>query len=220
MIKKLVSILMISMISFVACKKEDVIDPVKHFGNGFLTHFQKIRMFTRNGEVMNDSVVQQFANDYKLYFFKSSDSLTYDCYQKYDMVNDDSLDNVSSRCGSHLKRTSIDIYDKFSEGLNLSVRNDTNDFAYHIVKYKGLKTTTSSTGVQSSIFEYSAIAKKKEDTLFIPIMKYITLTRYPWGLIFSSSYMNNVFSIDGINKLRSDDTLVLQSFDWGLRRIR
>jgi hypothetical protein len=55
--------------------------------------------------------------------------------------------------------------------------------------------------------------KKVNDTLFMPIIKYMTISTSPGIVRFVSSKLSNVFSAEGVSHLAANDTLVIQSFD-------
>ncbi len=204
-----------------ACKKDKTpVDTKQYFENSALTHFQNFRIFTRNGEINNTSMAQTYASEFSFYFFNTSSSFTDPIFQKFISINDDSIINASSNIQIQAARKSIDIYDKFSGNFTELV-NDTNALNLNIIKYKVLERKISSSGttyyeIQKPVY----FAKKINDTLFFPIVRYIIISRRPFITTFSADKFNNVFSSEGIVKLSQYDTLLVQSFDLAMNKIK
>jgi hypothetical protein len=64
------------------------------------------------------------------------------------------------------------------------------------------------------------VLKRIEDTLFFPMMRYVITSLRDYTFSFTADKLNNVFSPAGAAKLKEYDTLLIQSFDLGLRRKR
>ncbi len=204
-----------------ACKKDETpVDTKQYFENAFLTHFENFRIFTKNGEINNSVTAQNYGAEFSSYFFNNTSNFTDPDFKKFAFVNDDSIINVSSNTQIGTKRKNIDTYDRFSGNFTELV-NDTNVLSLNIIKYKVLERKTSSSGITYyEIQKPVYFVKKNVDTLFFPIVRYITISRRPFITFFSAEKFNNVFSPDGINKLNQYDTLVVQSFALAMKRIK
>jgi hypothetical protein len=204
-----------------ACKKNDgPVDTRQYFENAALTHFENFRIFTKSGEINNSVLAQNYANEFIGYFYNSTSRYTDPTFQKFIVVNEDSIINSSSSIQIGITRKNIDTYDKFS-GSSTDLVNDTNALNLNIIKYKVLDRKITSSGITYyEIQKPTYIAKKRNDSLFFPIIRYITISRRPFSTTFSADKINNMFSTDGLSKLSQYDTLLIQSFDLAMKKIK
>jgi hypothetical protein len=207
----------------VSCKKDDAPPPANappHFVNTRLTHFSNYRLFTQTGEINNSPLIQGYASEFSNYFFKPADRFHDPNYQEIVYINDDSIINLTPGRAFDGKRTNTDVYDKYTTGL-LAIQNDTSAVALYIGKYKTYQRQVTPSGyvyfdVESPVY----FLKKQQDTLFVPIMRYIIFYRKNGIVSFGADTYNNVFSPAGVNKLGPNDTLLVQSFDAVLEKKR
>lgn len=202
-----------------SCKKNKIyIDKNQYFENAFLTNFENIRIYTKNGQINNPTLAQKYAAEFSDYFFKNSSSFIDAEFQKFIFVNEDSIINISSNPHLETKRKNIDTYDRYI-GNRSELVNDTNTLNLYIIKYKILDKGMSSTGyTYYEIQKPTYFIKKKDDTLFFPIVSYILISRRPFITKLFSDKFNNVFSEEGVSKLNESDTLVVQSFDLAFKK--
>ena len=212
----------IFLLTLAACSKENS-SPItttkyNYFQKEGLTNFTSFRLFTKNGEVNDAALVQQYQDEFSNYFFTPSSSFNDNEFSKFAMVQEDSFINVGITPVAELKRASIDVYDKFIS-RNYQIENDTNNLILHISKYKMYEARTTSLGDTYFAVESPAyIFKKLNDQLNFPIVRFIVVSRSN-TFSFGSSRFNNVFSAAGLHKLGPNDTLLLQSFDLVMKKV-
>jgi hypothetical protein len=189
------------------------------FVNNGLTHFAPVRLFTHGGEVLNPVLAQAYRNEFSLYFFDPGDDFNDSYYQKFDYINDDSIQYITPGRVFGAKRTAKDTYDRFSTRYT-DIINDTSSLEFYMVQYKTLhrRDVPPSPNSPNGFVYYEAdnpvyFLKKVKDTFFMPIIKYATISRTPGIISFASSKFNNVFSADGVDHLGVNDTLIVQTFD-------
>ena len=205
------------LLLIVSCKKDDAPSTATsvppHFINTRLTHFSDYRLFTQTGEVNNNTLARFYAGEFSNYFYGSTDRFRDPDYQEMVYISDDSIINLTPGRAFNGKRTNTDVYDKYTTGL-FAIQNDTNAVSLYIVKYKTYQRQQTSLGyVYYDVESPAYILKKQQDTLFVPIMRYIIFYRKNGTVSFGATTQNNVFSPAGVNKLGPNDTLLVQSFD-------
>src|SRR6187431_182443 len=81
------------------CSEKDVyVYPVKYykeFNSSFLTHFKSFRLFTRNGEIQDPSIVAAYATQYDQFFYYPGATFSDPEYRSFSLVNEDSIINTS-----------------------------------------------------------------------------------------------------------------------------
>ena len=201
-------------------EKEVYVYPVKYykeFNDPFLTHFKSLRLFTRNGEIQDPSLVDKYAREYDDFFYYPGAKFSDPEYKSFSLVNEDSIINTSRPPAAECKRTGFGLYDIYSSRYQIPV-NDTNALFLHLGQYKMHELATTALGYTYAELQSPAyVVKKLKDTLFFPMIRYIVTSLRDNTYSFASERMNNVFSIAGIGKLKEYDTLLVQSFDLGLR---
>ncbi|HEY0750931.1 MAG TPA: hypothetical protein VGD26_07240, partial [Chitinophagaceae bacterium] len=105
----------IFLLTLAACSKENT-SPItttkySYFQKEGLTNFTGFRLFTKNGEVNDAALVQQYQDEFSNYFFTPSSSFNDIEFSRFAMVQEDSFMNVSITPVAELKRASIDVYD-------------------------------------------------------------------------------------------------------------
>jgi hypothetical protein len=205
------------------CKKAGVYKiPEKNFqvyDNYFLTHFAGYRLFTTQGEINDPSMVQDYATRFNQFFYNPSALFSFTQYKSFSMVSEDSILATGIVPLGELKRTSTGTYDIFSDDRLVPV-NDTNALFLHIGQYR-LHEVVNFPGSSYRYAELQSpayVLKKVNDTLFLPMIRYIVVSQRDNTFSFASDLLNNVFDPAGAAKLKPYDTLLLQSFDLGLRR--
>ena len=210
------------LLTLIACSKENS-NPItstkyNYFHKEALTSFTNFRLFTKNGEVNDAALVQQYQDEFSNYFFTPSSSFNDIEFTRFAMVQEDSFMNVGITPVAELKRASVDVYDKFIS-RNYQIENDTNNLILHISKYKMYEARTTSLGDTYFAVESPAyIFKKLNDHLNFPMVRFIIVSRGN-SFSFGSGGFNNVFSAAGLNKLGNNDTLLLQSFDLVMKKV-
>jgi hypothetical protein len=219
--KQMIISIVAGIILLLGCKKDKTpVDTKLYFENSFLTHFESFKVFTKNGQINNAALAQNYSNEFSTYFFNTTSSYADPVFQKFEVVDEDSIINISSNIAIGAKRKNTDTYDRFVSNFTELV-NDTNALNMHIIQYKVLERKITSSGlVYYEIQKPVYFAKKINDTLFFPIVRYITISRRPFITTFSTGKINNVFSTDGLAKLDQYDTLVVQSFDLAMKRVK
>lgn len=203
------------------CSKKDVyVYPVKYykeFNSSFLTNFKSFRLFTRDGEIQDLSLVAAYAKEYDQFFYYPGATFSDPEYRSFSLVNEDSIINTSRAPAAECKRTGFGTYDTYTSRYLVPV-NDTNALFLHIGQYRMYEMATTPLGYRYAEYQSPAyVAKRVQDTLFFPMMRYIVTSLRDHTFSFASDKLNNVFSIAGIVKLKEYDTLLVQSFDLGLR---
>ncbi len=218
-------LILFSLIWFAGCKKAEVYkSPEKNFqvyDDYFLTQFAGYRLFTTNGEINDPSMVQDYATRFNQFFYHPSAVFSFTQYKSFSMVNEDSILATGIVPLGELKRTSVATYDIFSSNRLVPV-NDTNALFLHIGRYR-LHEVVNFPGSSYRYAELQSpayVLKKVNDTLFLPMIRYIITSRRDNTVSFASDLLNNVFEPAGAAKLKSYDTLLLQSFVLGLRRTK
>ncbi len=205
-------------------KKEDYIYPTKNFqvfNNYFLTHFAGYRLYTSTGEINDPSVVRDYATRFSRFFYHPAAAFSFPQYKSFSLVNEDSLVATGIVPAGELRRTSTGTYDIFTSNRLVPV-NDTNALFLHIGQYR-LHEVVTFPGSGHRYVELQSpayILKKVQDTLFLPMIRYIVTSQRDNTFSFSSDLLNNVFDPAGAARLKPYDTLLLQSFDLGLGRTR
>jgi hypothetical protein len=205
------------------CHKEDnqlsLATENNYFVNNGLSHFTPVRLFTHGGEVIDTGFAQVYRNEFPQYFFAPGDPFMDSYYQKIIFINNDSILYVTPGKVFNAKRTAKDTYDRFSTPYS-DIVNDTTSLDYYIGQYKILhrKEIPPSSNNPNGIVYYEAdnpvyFLKKVKDTFFMPIIKYATISRIPGTVSFASNKLNNVFSVEVVDHLGVNDTLLVQSFD-------
>lgn len=202
-------------------KKDNYVYPVKYYEeyeNSFLTHFKNYRLFTRDGEIHDAALIAAYAGKYDQFFYVPGASFSDPEYSTFSLLNEDSIFNTSRSPLAELKRTAHGDYDIYSTKYTIPV-NDTNALFLHLGQYKMHELATTPLGYTYAELKSPAyVVKKVKDTLFFPMMRYIITSLRDYTFSFSSDKLNNVFSPAGAAKLKLYDTLLVQSFDLGLRR--
>ena len=219
--KKIVHPALLALIILTACntKKERPLPPPdNHFINTRLTHFSGPRLFTHSGEITDQGIVQACFTQFNNYFFNPAAKFNNANYQEVQFINEDSLLYYTSTFVYATKRTATGNYDKFSTPY-FSITDDTNALDLHIAQYKTYHPVQAPGGWVFYEVENPVIfLKKVQDTIFVPIVRYITFYRKDYVVSFASNDFNNVFSPEGINKLGVNDTLLVQGFDVAMER--
>ncbi len=218
-------LLFLVLFAHAACSKKDVnVYPTKNFqvfDNYFLTHFTGYRLYTSTGEINDLSVVQDYATRFSQFFYHPAAAFFFPQYKSFSLHTEDSLLATGIVPAGELKRTHTGTYDIFSSTRLVPV-NDTNALFLHIGQYR-LHEVVNFPGSAYRYVELQSPAyaiKKLQDTLFLPMIRYIVTSQRDNTFSFSSDLLNNVFDPAGAAMLKPYDTLLLQSFDLGLRRTR
>lgn len=206
-----------------ACSKHDTVPhtPAQHpqYQNSHLAHFGAYRLYTASGEVTVPGLAQQYASELGQYFYDEYSSFNDPAFRTFLMVSEDSALNSSTVPVGELKRRASDTYDQFS-GHWWNIVNDTNSLYLHIGKYKFHKTVTTPNGLTYLDMESPTyFFKKRGDTLYFPMVRYITISRRPGITSFSADKINNVFDPVGVHKLGPHDTLLVQTFELAMKRV-
>lgn len=211
------------LIVLAACSKEK---PASYpapqhlqYQNSQLTGFGAYKLYTAAGEVTVPGLAQQYASELGQYFYDEHSTFMDPAFRSFVMVSEDSALNTSTVPVGELKRRTTDTYDQFS-GHWWSIVNDTNALNLHIGKYKFHKTVTTPGGltyldVESPTYFF----KRRSDTLYFPMVRYITISRRPGIISFSADRINNVFDPGGVRKLGPTDTLLVQTFELAMKRV-
>ncbi len=210
-------ILLLAFVSIISCKKtKPVVYQSRKFTtyeNSSLTKLTSPRLFTKNGEITTSHLVNKFTQDFDQYLYTASSSFNDSEFQSFLMYSDDSLVNSSIPPLYDLVRSNTDTYDFYKSG-RLAPVNDTNALFLHIGQYKRHFLATTPLGYTYAEYESPAcILKKVNDTLFVPFIRYIVVSRQPGMISFSAEKMNNVFASSGAQKLGNKDTMLIQTFD-------
>ena len=221
--KKITTILLL-LLSLAACRKRDsgYQPPVTHytyFQKAALTHFAPLRLYTHTGEVTNPQLVQQYANELGNYFYTPASPYTDAALSTFTLISEDSLVNTGITQGE-LKRVATGTYDHF-KGNNYVIANDTAGYLLHIVGYKLFKPVTPPGGF--TYFEIEspvAILKHTGDSLFFPMIRTVVISRTANTLSFSADRLNNTFDPTGVRKLGAADTVLVQTFDVAMKRVK
>ena len=218
---RFIFIIFLSALVFSSCRKEEkYVYPVpqyEFFENGSLTHFGVYRLFTKQGEITDPSLVQQYAQEFSQFFYTASGGFNDPVFKRFSVVNPDSMINPNTVPVGELHRTLTDTYDRFT-GHGRTIVNDTNSVNLHLMKYRIYKTVTTQLGYTYLDVEIpSYIMKRVQDTLFFPFTRYINITRGNY-FSFSADKFNNVFEPAGTSKLGAQDTLLVQTFDLALKK--
>jgi hypothetical protein len=164
-------------------------------------------------------VVQAYAANFSQFFYQPGAVFSFPQYKSFSMVNEDSILAGGVFPLGELKRTSIGTYDIFSSNRLVPV-NDTNALFLHIGRYRlhEIVNFPNSPYRYAELQSPAFVLKKVKDTLFLPMIRYIVTSQRDNTFSFASDLLNNVFEPAGASKLKPYDTLLLQSFDLGLRR--
>jgi hypothetical protein len=204
-------------------KKDDYVYPVKYYqeySNSFLTHFSGYRLFTRDGEIHDHSLIALYTRQYASFFYVPGAVFSDPEYKTFSLLNDDSIFNISRAPIAELKRTGYGVYDTYTSNYKVPV-NDTNALFLHLGQYRMHEPAITPSGYRYVELQSPAyVLKKIGDTLFFPMMRYVITSLRDYTFSFTSDKLNNVFSPAGAAKLKEYDTLLVQSFDLGLRRKR
>ncbi len=218
-------LLFLVLFALAACRKKDeYVYPAKNFqvfDNYFLTHFAGYRLYTSTGEINDLSLVQDYATRFSQFFYHPAAAFSFSQYKSFSLVTEDSLVATGIVPAGELKRTGTGTYDIFS-GNRLVPVNDTNALFLHIGSYR-LHEVVNFPGSAYRYVELQSpayVIKKVQDTLFLPMIRYIVTSRRDNTVSFSADLLNNVFDPAGAAWLKPFDTLLLQSFDLGLGRRR
>jgi hypothetical protein len=192
----------------------------ENFVNTRLTHFSGPRLFTHNGEVTNPDVVQAYFTEFNNYFFKPGDAFTDPNYQQVEFISEDSILYFASNFVYPAKRTAVDTYDKYLTH-HYTITDDTNAIDLHIGQYPTWIRVQAPGGLTFyEVDDPVYFLKKVNDTVFVPVVKYITFYRKNGIVAFTSNKLNNVFSPAGVNRLSNDDTLLVQGFDVAMEKTK
>lgn len=218
---KTISTLLLIVVA--ACSKEKPLSnpatPHPQYQNSQLTGFGAFKLYTAAGEVTVSGLAQQYASQFDQYFYDEHSTFTDPAFRSFVMVSEDSALNTSTVPVGELKRRTADAYDQFS-GRGWHIVNDTNTLQLHIGKYKFHKTVTTPGGFTYLDLESPTyFFKKRGDTLYFPIVRYITISRRPGITSFSVDRFNNVFDPAGVRKLGENDTLLVQTFELAMKRV-
>jgi hypothetical protein len=203
------------------CRKKDhqpFTEENNHFLKSGLTHFTPVRLFTHNGEVVNPGLAQTYQDEFTLHFYEPGDPFIDPFYQEIIFINDDSILYVTPGKVFNAKRTVTGAYDRFSTPY-FDVVSDTSSLDFYIVQYKTFRRKEIPRTNNPNNFVYYEVdnpvyfLKKVQDTVFMPIIKYATISRMPGMVTFAANKFNNVFSADSVGHLGANDTLIVQSFD-------
>jgi hypothetical protein len=212
------------LLALVACSKyqpeEYQVPAYTRFEKSHLTRFGSNKLYTAAGEVTAPGLAQQYAGEFSNYFYEAGSAFTDPRFRTFSVVSEDSMINTSTVPAGELKRTVVDEYDKFASRW-LSIANDTNALNLHIVKYQSHKAVTTPSGyTYYDVADPVYILKKVGDTLFFPMIRYVIISRGEGRFSFVADRLNNVFSPAGVHKLGSRDTLLVQTFDLAMKRVR
>jgi hypothetical protein len=134
---------------FFFCRKEEkYIYPVpqyESFEHGSLTHFGVYRLFTKQGEVMDPSLVQQYAQEFSQFFYTAYGGFSDPVFKRFSVINGDSMIHPNTVPAGELHRTLTETYDR-STGHGLTIVNDTSSLHLYMIKYMIYKTVTTQLG--------------------------------------------------------------------------
>jgi hypothetical protein len=209
------------IISLLACKKDKPeaypVPKYDQFLFAGLTNFTNHRLFTKEGEITNSTLVNKYVKEYRNFFYEPTSSFSGNEYKSFSMVNEDSIINMGMAPVGELKRTTISDYDVFTGKFNVPV-NDTNSFNLHLGKYKLHKLATTPLGYSYYELNQPAnVLKRVNNKLYVPIIRYIITSLNSNYFSFGSDKINNVFDPTVTRKLGNLDTLLVQTFDLELR---
>lgn len=214
--------LAIIFVSLPGCRKsEPTFYPVKQyqqFEYEGLSNFSGFRLFTKAGEITDQSLLATYVQKYDDFFYTPASNFSAREYKSFSLVTDDSIINTGIAPVGELKRTTTDNYDVFMGKYQIP-QNDTNAIALHLGKYKLFTPATTPTGY--SYYELNSpatILKRVGDKMYLPIIRYIITYNKDYTFSFTSDKMNNVLDPTAVRKLANNDTLLLQAFDVVLKK--
>jgi hypothetical protein len=209
-------------VALLGCRKsKPTIYPVKEyeqFEYEGLSNFSGFRLFTKAGEINDQSLVASYVQQYDNHFYTPASNFSAREYRSFSVVGEDSIINTGIAPAGELKRTRTDAYDVFMGKYNIP-QNDTNAIALHLGKYKLFTPATTTTGY--SYYELNSpptILKRVGDKMYLPIIRYIITYSKDYTFSFSSDKINNVLDPTAVRKLGNNDTLLVQSFDVVLKK--
>lgn len=218
---KLIPLFLLFVVAACSKNEQEQYTPAQHpqYQNSHLSQFGAYKLYTVSGEVWVPGLAQQYASELGQYFYDESSTFEDPAFRTFQMVSEDSALNTSTVPVGELKRRTSGTYDQFS-GHWWNLVNDTNTLSLHIGKYKFHKTVTTPGGftyldLESPTFFF----KKRGDTLYFPMVRYITISRRPGITSFSADRINNVFDPAGVRKLGPNDTLLVQTFELAMKRV-
>jgi len=176
-------------------------------------HFKPFRLFSREGEITNDSIINRYVNEFRVHFFSPGDHFSNPYFQEFSFINEDSVLNISKAPIVEARRTLTGVYDLFKSRSNIFL-NDTNDIHFALMTHKTFHTREPAGGIK--YFEWESpvyVMKRQNDSLFLAMSKYIIVSRRDYITSFRSDFFNNVLKDEGVKSLGPTDTLLIQVFD-------
>jgi hypothetical protein len=209
--------LLLIIITLNSCKKNrPAPPPVKQnefFQQSDLVNFQPYRLFTKAGEITNDSIVNSYVNQFRVHFYAPGNSMSDPDYQKFAVAAADSVLNVSKAPVIQAKRIITGTYDVFRSG-GLVFLSDTSDIFFQLLTYKTFHTREQNGGFKYYDWESPLyVLKRRNDSLFFPMSKFILVSRGDFVTAFRSDHFNNVFKPQGTVMMGAKDTLLIQQFE-------
>jgi hypothetical protein len=214
--------LAIIFVAFVGCRKSKPTSyPAKQyeqFEYEGLSNFSGFHLFTKAGEINDQSLVASYVQQYDNHFYTSASNFSAREYKSFSVVGEDSIINTGIAPVGELKRTRSDAYDVFTGKYNIP-QNDTNAIALHLGKYKLFTPATTANGYPYyELNSPATILKRVGDKMYLPIIRYIITYSKDYTFSFSSDKINNVLDPTAMHKLGINDTLLVQSFDVVLKK--
>jgi hypothetical protein len=208
-------VLLVFIFVFAACKKNKTPapEPTKFYVGNKVKNVQAARLYTKNGIVSNSATVQAYINEFDRYLFEDGFTLNDPEFTRFRYISEDSFFVTGVTLPAGLKRLQASTYDYFA-GIYRDIVLDTAALLPGMQKYTRYYPKIGSNG--STYFETDLpvyIFKKRSDTLFFPIVRYVIISRRPGFASLVTDRFNNVFNPAGAARLGDTDTLLVQQLE-------